>query len=126
MHVRLATLWLLLLCCPIVWAQSIPFNVAAKPMPQGTNWEKLVPEKVGPYQRVRLQQPSAGNDGQAQYQGRGQKPFMLFGRADNDADIAATFVTIEGESRAAPSEPLSVNRVSLRADPRFVYRVSKR
>jgi hypothetical protein len=51
---RIAAIMLLAMCSAVFAANGIPYDVDKRPMPQGTDLEKLVPLKVGDFQRAPL------------------------------------------------------------------------
>jgi hypothetical protein len=102
----------------------VPYNFEAKTMPQGTDFNQLIPAKVGTYNRIAYKAPQPGLDGEATYRSGKKEIFMLFSLADTRKDVKETFRTIHEEIKdnEAPEEKI----VSIKSNPAYIKFIGPR
>ena len=73
---------------------DIPYGTATKPQPSGSDFSKIVPARVGAFNRISYKPPAPGLDGEATYRAGNKEVFMLFSKADTKEDLKETMQTI--------------------------------
>jgi hypothetical protein len=96
----------------------VPYNVEAKKMPQGNDFNQLIPAKVGSYKRITYKAPQPGLDGEATYRFGKKEVFMLFSLADSRKDVKETFKTIHEEIKENDASEEKV--VSIKSNPAYI------
>ncbi|MCG2613489.1 hypothetical protein LZZ85_04320 [Terrimonas sp. NA20] len=100
-------------------AIMIPYNISERRQPAGNDFSKLLPLKVGQFNRVEYKDPSPGLDGEATYRAGSKEIFMLFSKADSKADLRETMQTILDEVKT--NKTTEARTIELKADPAFIH-----
>ncbi len=98
---------------------EIPYKTSGKATPSGTDFAKLVPAKVGSFQRVEFTPPAPGLDGEALYRSGKKEIFMLFSKADNNKDLRETMETIKDEVK--DNKTTDARTISLKTDIAYIH-----
>lgn len=98
---------------------DIPYKTSGKPMPTGTDFNTILPAKVGSFQRVEFTPPAPGLDGEALYRSGKKEVFMLFSKADNKKDLRETMETIEEEVKN--NKTTGARDISLKTDIAYIH-----
>ncbi len=69
------------------FAQSIPYNVNKKKFPLGDEFRKILPLKVGSWNRYAFHDFLPGEDGNVYYENSSREIYMLFGKAVSPSDM---------------------------------------
>ena len=73
---------------------KIPYGTATKQQPSGSDFSKIIPDRVGAFKRISYTPPAPGLDGEATYRAADKEIFMLFSKADTKEDLKETMQTI--------------------------------
>jgi len=73
---------------------EVPYGTASKPQPSGSDFSKIIPAKIGAFNRISYKPPAPGLDGEATYRAGDKEIFMLFSKAGTKADVKETMQTI--------------------------------
>ncbi|MBC8111676.1 MAG: hypothetical protein H7Y04_11500 [Verrucomicrobia bacterium] len=103
-------------------ADNTPFQLHKRAMPQGKNFDKLFPAKIGNFSRTHFQHPKPGFDGEARYENGSAKLFMQFGLAK---DYNETQGMLRIMVKEAESPEVTEKKKVLKKDPSYVRFVSK-
>jgi hypothetical protein len=97
---------------------DIPYDVDKRSLPSGSDFSKILPEKVGAFTRKEFTPPQPGLDGEATYSDGKKEIFMLFSLAETEADRKEVMQTIytEVKNNRTTEKPL----VSLKTDPAYI------
>jgi hypothetical protein len=98
---------------------EVPYKTASKAMPAGTDFNKLVPVKVGSFERVEFTPPAPGLDGEATYRSGKKEIFMLFSKAANGKDLRETMETIKDEVK--DNKTTDARTISLKTDIAYIH-----
>lgn len=100
-----------------------PYGVDKRPMPTGTHFNELLPQKVGAFERTEFKEPQPGLDGEALYKNGTEEVFMLFSLAKDADDLKETMQTIFTETK---NNAINEFRdVSLKTDPAYIHLIGK-
>ncbi len=102
-----------------ITAGEIPYNTAAKQQPSGTDFSKLIPLKVGSFNRISYKDPAPGLDGEATYRFGSKEIFMLFSKADTRKDLKETMQTIREE--VEENKTTEARAIELKSDPAYIH-----
>ena len=100
-------------------ATPLPYNIKERPLPAGTDFNKLLPLKVGQFTRIEYKDPEPGLDGEALYRHGSKEIFMLFSKADSKPDLKETMQTILDEVKE--NKTTEARTVELKADPSYIH-----
>jgi hypothetical protein len=75
-----------------------PYGIAGRPMPDGSNIDKLLPARVGSFARDPIKPPGPGMPIYGNYKRGGATIFMELGIGDNARDADAILETAAGET----------------------------
>jgi hypothetical protein len=104
--------------------KDVPYGVDKRPMPSGTQFDQLLPQKVGVFERTEFKEPQPGIDGEALYKNGTEEVFLLFSLAKDAADLKETMQTIFTETK---NDAVSEFRdVSLKTDPAYIHLIGKK
>ncbi|MDB5226283.1 MAG: hypothetical protein JWN78_476 [Bacteroidota bacterium] len=84
---RKFSLIFLMLLSGAIFAQSIPYNVNKKKFPLGDEFRKILPLKVGSWNRYAFHDFIPGEDGNVYYENGKKEIYMLFGKGVTSADM---------------------------------------
>ena len=84
---RKSLLVLFVLLNAAVFAQSIPYNVNKKKFPLGDEFRKILPLKVGSWNRYAFHDFIPGEDGNVYYENGKKEIYMQFGKAVSHSDM---------------------------------------
>ncbi|MBO0699130.1 MAG: hypothetical protein J2P46_12105, partial [Zavarzinella sp.] len=79
-----------------------PYNLAARPVPAGTDLDRLLPRQVGGFARPPIQSPGPGMPIYAEYRRGAGTVFLELGLCDGAADARSAVETAAGETGAEP------------------------
>jgi hypothetical protein len=122
-HLAVALL-LIFLTATAFLQKSAPYGVDKRPLPTGMQFEKLLPEKVGAFERTQFKEPQPDLDGEAIYKNGNEEVFLLFSLANDATDVKETMKTIFAETK---NEAVSEFRdVSLKTNPAYIHLIGKK
>lgn len=98
---------------------EIPYKTSNKAMPAGIDFNKLIPVRVGSFERVEFTPPAPGLDGEATYRFGKKEIFMLFSKADNSKDLRETMETIKDEVK--DNKTTDARTISLKTDIAYIH-----
>jgi len=100
---------------------DVPYGIASRPMPDGTNIDKLLPVRVGSFAREPIKPPGPGMPIYGDYKRGAATIFMELGIGDNVRDAEAILETAAGETgdTIVDSGPIGFFR-SVSADGAFI------
>jgi hypothetical protein len=116
----MAVIFAFVACCTA--QHDTPFEIHKRAMPQGKNFDKLFPAKVGIFNRTHFQPPKPGFDGEARYENGTAKVFMQFGLAKDYNDTQSMLRIMVKE---AENPDLTEKKKVLKKDPSYVRFVGK-
>lgn len=86
---------LLVILSGSVFAQPVPYNVNKRKFPLGEQFQKLLPEKLGNWNRFAFHDYIPGQeDGKVYYRKDNDQVFILFGKATDQNDMKAVWSKI--------------------------------
>jgi len=97
----------------------IPYHINERSQPTGTDFSKLMPVKVGPFNRISYKDPAPGLDGEATYRYGNKEIFMLFSKADTKNDLQETLKTILDEIKE--NKTTGTRIIEVKKDPSFIH-----
>lgn len=95
----------------------VPYQVDQRPLPAGNDFSKLLPAKVGNFNRIDFKAPQPGLDGEATYRYGKKEIFMLFSLSKDKPDMKETMQTILTEIK---NEKTTDRHVSLKTQPMYI------
>ena len=98
---------------------NIPYDTATKQQPSGSDFSKIVPAKVGTFNRISYKPPAPGLDGEATYRAGDKEIFMLFSKADTKEDLKETMQTILQEIKE--NKTTEARDVSLKSAIAYIH-----
>ena len=98
---------------------EIPYKTSNKAMPAGIDFNKLIPLRVGNFERVDFTPPAPGLDGEATYRFGKKEIFMLFSKADNSNDLRETMETIKDEVK--DNKTTDARTISMKTDIAYIH-----
>ena len=98
---------------------NIPYGTATKQQPSGSDFSKIVPAKVGTFNRISYKPPAPGLDGEATYRAGDKEIFMLFSKADTKEDLKETMQTILQEIKE--NKTTEARDVSLKSAIAYIH-----
>ena len=100
-------------------AGEIPYGTATKQQPSGSDFSKIVPARVGAFNRISYKPPAPGLDGEATYRAGDKEIFMLFSKADTKEDLKETMRTILQEIKE--NKTTEARDVSLKSAIAYIH-----
>ena len=98
---------------------DIPYGTATKQQPSGSDFSKIVPARVGAFNRISYKPPAPGLDGEATYRAGDKEIFMLFSKADTKEDLKETMRTILQEIKE--NKTTEARDVSLKSAITYIH-----
>jgi len=102
-----------------VSGKEIPYHVDKRTVPLKSDFNKLLPEKIGDFIRAEYQDPKPGQDGEALYKSKDGEIFMLFSHQDNAADVKEVMKVIMDETNAHIENAAA--EINLETDPAYIH-----
>lgn len=102
---------------PVIISNT-PYNVAARRMPLGNNFDYILPLTVGSFKRTEYKAPQPGLDGEATYRSGKKEIFMLFSLSEKKKEVKEIMETIHTEIKEAKTTDDRI--ISLKSDPAYI------
>jgi hypothetical protein len=99
-------------------AGPVPYNITARRMPAGTDFNTILPAYVGAFKRTGYKAPQPGLDGEAIYRFGKKEIFMLFSISETRKDLKEIMETIHTEIKEAKTTDDRI--ISLKSDPAYI------
>ena len=95
---------------------QVPYGIDKKPLPKGSNFLKIMPEKCGDFVRSKFKPPRPSFDGECVYSDGKTEIVMLFGLAK---DYNETQKTIKVLAMEAETEAVTEKKTVFKRDPSY-------
>ncbi len=102
---------------------DIPCQIHKRPMPKGNDFSKILPKKLGDFERIIYHAPTSSTDGDATYRAGKQEILILFSLSDNLSDAAVIMETVYDEIKNEGGE---TRKISLKTNPAYILLINKR
>jgi hypothetical protein len=97
---------------------QVPFNRDKQPMPSGTDWNSMIPAKIGSFDRIAFQLPEPNNDGAAYYKKSKQILYVSFIKLDGEKQVDEYLKAAKGDVLRSTAE---THKTDLSGPTRYVY-----
>jgi hypothetical protein len=113
-----ATILIVSLLVSSVLFGQVPFNRDKQPLPEGSNWNSMVPAKLGAFERIAYQLPEPNNDGSAYYKKGKQIVYVSFIKLKDENEIDEYMKVAKGDLLRSTAE---IRKSEFSGSTRYVY-----